>query len=107
MPSSNPWLRPCRKGRQNSVERDTETDLSGLLKLHLYLSSLVHESVDLVAHNIAIQNCQHYPGMTQTAWKSEIHTTSVSFIHGELVMQFMFVMLVKQHGNHLGISCDC
>ena len=31
----------------------------------------------------------------------------VSFIHGELVMQFMFVMLVKQHGNHLGISCDC
>ena len=24
MPSSNPWLRPCWKGRQNSVERDTK-----------------------------------------------------------------------------------
>lgn len=81
--------------------------LCGLLKLHLYLS----RTGTWICGPCCTQHC--YPKLSTLIWNDTncleigIHTTCVSFIHGELVMQFMFVMLVKQHGNHLGISCDC
>ena len=47
MPSSNPWLRPAgRLANMTPLKVIPNGYLCGLLKLHLYLSSLVHQSVN-------------------------------------------------------------